>query len=275
MEYGSPHAILFSCGFGPSAGAIRPSPGDGFRLLICRIRPRGVSKQKETWSAWWPDLGPSRAAAGRVSRQARPAHLLGGIFRALPGRDGRRAAALAHPRSGAPRGSRRGDHLALLVRLSRSRALSPDAVGAAHRRGRAARPAARHAVVISFDSMKKVTAALWLGVIVAAAPVAAFADDSQPQILNSSAGAVSGADRLGGANDYVAAARLDADRAERAAAEHHRHPEGAPAQSAVVGPARAASTTLPPAPPPQPQAQPQRDRRHSRARSRRMPRPIE
>jgi uncharacterized protein YeaO (DUF488 family) len=36
-------------------------PEDGFRLLICRIRPRGVSKQKETWSAWWPDLGPSRA----------------------------------------------------------------------------------------------------------------------------------------------------------------------------------------------------------------------
>ncbi len=36
-------------------------PGDGFRLLICRIRPRGVSKQTETWSDWWPDLGPSRA----------------------------------------------------------------------------------------------------------------------------------------------------------------------------------------------------------------------
>jgi len=35
-------------------------PDDGFRLLICRIRPRGVSKQKETWSAWWPELGPSR-----------------------------------------------------------------------------------------------------------------------------------------------------------------------------------------------------------------------
>jgi uncharacterized protein YeaO (DUF488 family) len=34
-------------------------PGDGFRLLICRRRPRGVSKQNETWNAWWPDLGPS------------------------------------------------------------------------------------------------------------------------------------------------------------------------------------------------------------------------
>ena len=33
---------------------------DGFRLLICRLRPRGVAKTKETWDAWWPDLGPSR-----------------------------------------------------------------------------------------------------------------------------------------------------------------------------------------------------------------------
>jgi uncharacterized protein YeaO (DUF488 family) len=35
-------------------------PDDGFRLLICRIRPRGVAKAKETWTDWWPDLGPSR-----------------------------------------------------------------------------------------------------------------------------------------------------------------------------------------------------------------------
>jgi uncharacterized protein YeaO (DUF488 family) len=35
-------------------------PDDGFRLLICRYRPRGVSKQEETWDAWWPELGPSR-----------------------------------------------------------------------------------------------------------------------------------------------------------------------------------------------------------------------
>jgi hypothetical protein len=45
--------------------------------------------------------------------------------------------------------------------------------------------------------MKNVTAALWFSVFVVAAPVAAFADD-QPEILNNSAGAVSGADRLGG-----------------------------------------------------------------------------
>ena len=33
---------------------------DGLRLLICRIRPRGVAKARETWTDWWPDLGPSR-----------------------------------------------------------------------------------------------------------------------------------------------------------------------------------------------------------------------
>jgi uncharacterized protein YeaO (DUF488 family) len=33
---------------------------DGYRLLICRYRPRGVSKADETWDSWCPDLGPSR-----------------------------------------------------------------------------------------------------------------------------------------------------------------------------------------------------------------------
>jgi uncharacterized protein YeaO (DUF488 family) len=36
------------------------APGDGFRLLVCRFRPRGVEKAAETWNAWWPNLGPSR-----------------------------------------------------------------------------------------------------------------------------------------------------------------------------------------------------------------------
>lgn len=35
-------------------------PDDGFRLLVCRIRPRGVARADERWDAWWPDLGPSR-----------------------------------------------------------------------------------------------------------------------------------------------------------------------------------------------------------------------
>ena len=33
---------------------------DGFRLLVCRLRPRGVPKLTEPWHDWWPDLGPSR-----------------------------------------------------------------------------------------------------------------------------------------------------------------------------------------------------------------------
>ena len=33
---------------------------DGFRLLVCRYRPRGVRKTDETWDDWWPHLGPSR-----------------------------------------------------------------------------------------------------------------------------------------------------------------------------------------------------------------------
>src|SRR5438874_1619864 len=32
---------------------------DGFRLLVCRYRPRGVRKQDETWDDWQPELGPS------------------------------------------------------------------------------------------------------------------------------------------------------------------------------------------------------------------------
>ena len=38
-----------------------PDAGDGFRLLVCRLRPRGVPKRGQPWDDWWPDLGPSRA----------------------------------------------------------------------------------------------------------------------------------------------------------------------------------------------------------------------
>jgi uncharacterized protein YeaO (DUF488 family) len=38
-----------------------PAPDDGFRVLISRFRPRGLTKEKETWDEWWPELGPSRA----------------------------------------------------------------------------------------------------------------------------------------------------------------------------------------------------------------------
>jgi uncharacterized protein YeaO (DUF488 family) len=33
---------------------------DGYRLLVCRYRPRAVRKEDETWDAWCPHLGPSR-----------------------------------------------------------------------------------------------------------------------------------------------------------------------------------------------------------------------
>jgi uncharacterized protein YeaO (DUF488 family) len=33
---------------------------DGFRLLICRYRPRGVPKQGEPWDAWCHALAPSK-----------------------------------------------------------------------------------------------------------------------------------------------------------------------------------------------------------------------
>lgn len=38
----------------------RAEEGDGFRLLVCRYRPRALPKKDETWEAWNKDLGPSR-----------------------------------------------------------------------------------------------------------------------------------------------------------------------------------------------------------------------
>lgn len=34
--------------------------GDGFRLLVCRYRPRALPKKDETWDEWQSKLGPSR-----------------------------------------------------------------------------------------------------------------------------------------------------------------------------------------------------------------------
>lgn len=33
---------------------------DGYRLLICRYRPRGVKKEDETWDGWCQALAPSK-----------------------------------------------------------------------------------------------------------------------------------------------------------------------------------------------------------------------
>lgn len=35
-------------------------PADGYRLLICRYRPRALPKKDETWHGWCSELGPSR-----------------------------------------------------------------------------------------------------------------------------------------------------------------------------------------------------------------------
>jgi len=36
-------------------------PDDGFRVLVCRYRPRGVPKATQPWDAWFKELGPSVA----------------------------------------------------------------------------------------------------------------------------------------------------------------------------------------------------------------------
>ena len=36
-----------------------PEADDGFRVLICRYRPRALPKAKETWDVWYRELGPS------------------------------------------------------------------------------------------------------------------------------------------------------------------------------------------------------------------------
>ena len=38
----------------------RRDKDDGFRLLICRYRPRALPKKDETWDLWWSHLGPSK-----------------------------------------------------------------------------------------------------------------------------------------------------------------------------------------------------------------------
>src|SRR5437899_1036676 len=39
-------------------------PDDGFRLLICQYRPRGVARKDETWDGWCTELAPTRELHG-------------------------------------------------------------------------------------------------------------------------------------------------------------------------------------------------------------------
>jgi uncharacterized protein YeaO (DUF488 family) len=48
-------------------------PGDGFRILVCRYRPRGVTRERETWDAWWKELGPSPALHAEAYGKRGPA----------------------------------------------------------------------------------------------------------------------------------------------------------------------------------------------------------
>jgi len=109
--------------------------------------------------------------------------------------------------------------------------------------------------VIKFPGMKKLTAALWFSALAGLASSAARADEA-PYILNSSAAAQSGADRLGSANIAspphawtAVGQKPDALSREDVQKEHPRN-------RAVVGPPvprNAKVITAPPAPPPEPQ----------------------
>lgn len=49
------------------------SPQDGFRLLICLYRPRGVPKVSEPWDAWCNALAPSKELHAAVYGKSGPA----------------------------------------------------------------------------------------------------------------------------------------------------------------------------------------------------------
>jgi uncharacterized protein YeaO (DUF488 family) len=54
--------------------------GDGFRLLVCRLRPRGVPKARAPWAEWWPELGPSRELLDEFHGKGVPAPLPWGDY---------------------------------------------------------------------------------------------------------------------------------------------------------------------------------------------------
>jgi len=70
-----------------------PEPTDGFRLLVCRLRPRGVPTRSQPWDDWWPDLGPSRRLLDEFHGKRGPAR---------PQRSSGRAAAGEGPEAEAP-----------------------------------------------------------------------------------------------------------------------------------------------------------------------------
>lgn len=75
-------------------------PSDGFRLLVCRLRPRGVPARSQPWDAWWPDLGPSRQLLDEFHGKAAPSRPLPPLP-APAVRTARRASARVAPVAGA------------------------------------------------------------------------------------------------------------------------------------------------------------------------------
>lgn len=47
-------------------------PDDGYRLLVCRYRPRALPKARETWDEWIKELGPSKELHAEIYGKAGP-----------------------------------------------------------------------------------------------------------------------------------------------------------------------------------------------------------
>lgn len=45
---------------------------DGWRILVCRYRPRALPKKEETWDVWFNELGPSETLHAQV--YGKPGH---------------------------------------------------------------------------------------------------------------------------------------------------------------------------------------------------------
>ena len=53
-----------------------PATDDGFRVLVDRLWPRGISKEHAALGAWWKDIAPSPELRTRIEEIA--AHLAAG-----------------------------------------------------------------------------------------------------------------------------------------------------------------------------------------------------
>ena len=49
------------------------APDDGYRLLVCRYRPRGIARDAETWEAWCKALAPSEELHAAAYGKGQPA----------------------------------------------------------------------------------------------------------------------------------------------------------------------------------------------------------